>query len=130
MMPHNPEYDLTILSALGQAKRAAADLHTTTINIVTERWLKKLLGQGPGWKLWRSHPQPQEEDPFIIRYGFALVPPGEDAPGAGILFTQPELSPGERERLIAGRHDWRDHEWQDHCGVADCGHKCCEDYRR
>jgi hypothetical protein len=35
-----------------------------------------------------------------------------------------ELSADERERLMAGRSDWRDADWQDHCGNLDCVHGC------
>ena len=30
-----------------------------------------------------------------------------------------DLTTGERVRLLAGRHDWREEDWQDHCG-EDC----------
>ena len=30
------------------------------------------------------------------------------------------LSSGERDRLLAGRRDWRDDDWQDHCGDPFC----------
>ncbi len=31
-----------------------------------------------------------------------------------------KLTIGERERLRAGRTDWRQREWQDHCGIEGC----------
>lgn len=30
------------------------------------------------------------------------------------------LSEGEKQRLLAGRYDWRENMWQDHCGDIDC----------
>ena len=95
----------------------------------TERWMRKALENGPGWNVWRSLPGHKDGDIFVITHQFALVPPGAQAPGEGYLFTQPDFTDGERVRLLAGRHDWREQNWQDECGVPDCGHPCCERYR-
>lgn len=107
------------------------------LNAETERWLRKAIERGPGWNVWRSHMRSKGEgvgdgtyDPFVIVHDFALVPPDAAGPGPGLMFHQPELTDGERVRLLAGRHDWRDQDWEDECGVSDCGHSCCEDYRR
>jgi hypothetical protein len=96
---------------------------------MTEAWSRKALEAGPGWNFWRSNPYHKDGDIFVITHDFALVAPGEKAPGAGVLFQQPELTDGERTRLLAGRHDWQEDRWQDHCGVGRCGHPCCEQYR-
>lgn len=98
----------------------------------TERWVRKAIEKGPGWSVWRSNPRPKGDeigDIFVIVYDFALIEPGAPAPGAGVLFRQPELTDGERVRLLAGRHDWRELAWEDECGVDGCGHSCCEAYR-
>jgi len=96
----------------------------------TERWIRKALERGPGWNVWRSDALCGDDgDPFIIKHEFQLVPAGATL-SKGVLFTQPDLTDGERVRLLAGRHDWREHEWEDECGVLDCKHPCCEDARR
>lgn len=92
----------------------------------TERWVRKAIEKGAGWNVWRSNPRTKDGDVFIIVHDFALVPPGAAAPGAGWLFTQPDFTDGERVRLLAGRHDWREDAWEDECGVLGCGHPCCE----
>jgi hypothetical protein len=99
------------------------------LNAQTERWMRLAIERGPGWSVWRSHPRTPEGNQFAIVHDFALIGPGEEGRGAGWLFTQPELSDGERVRLLAGRYDWQDDRWQDECGVTDCGHDCCEVYR-
>lgn len=95
----------------------------------TERWVRMALEKGPGWDVWRSEPRTAEGDHFVLVFEYALVPPGGSPPGTGMLFTQPELTPGERVRLLANRHDWREDRWEDECGVPDCGHSCCDNYR-
>ena len=92
----------------------------------TERWLRMAIENGPGWNVWRSAAETKAGDPFVIIHRFALVPPDTKTVGSGVLYTQPELTPGERARLLAGRHDWREDQWEDDCGVLDCGHDCCE----
>ncbi len=118
-------------------QRDQARVMNDRLNAETERWIRKALERGPGWGVWRSEARCKGEgtgdgtyDPFIIVHDFALVPPGAGGLGRGLMFTQPELTDGERVRLLAGRHDWREDKWEDECGVLDCGHSCCEDYRR
>ena len=57
-----------------------------------------------------------------------LVRDGEPSLADGVLYKQPELTDGERARLLAGRHDWRESAWEDECGVPRCGHDCCAVY--
>jgi hypothetical protein len=103
--------------------------HNAKLAAETERWAKKALEKGPGWNVWRSNPITSGGDAFFIVYHFSLLAAGDTAPGAGVIFNQPDLSDGERARLIAGRYDWQDDRWEDECGVLDCGHPCCESYR-
>lgn len=97
------------------------------LNAETERWLRKAIKAGRGWRLYRSHPEAKDGDPFVIVHRFKLIAPGEATlPGAGVVFTPPDLTDGERIRLLAGRYDWREDKWEDDCGVDDCGHPSCE----
>lgn len=100
------------------------------LNAETERWLRVAIAKGPGWNVWRSNPRSPAGDVFVIIHDFQLLEPGAKPAGTGVVFAQPELTDGERARLLAGRHDWQEQRWEDHCGVDGCGHSCCEDYRR
>jgi len=122
------DYDLTS-PMRGGVKFDWAEHAYRVLQKQTEAYFRQALEKGAGWNVWRSEPRMKDDDPFVIVHDFALVPPGANAPGRGYLFRQPDLTDGERARLLAGRHDWEEHRWQDECGVPDCGHPSCERYR-
>jgi len=100
------------------------ELAIVQVDRMTEAWLRKAIEAGPGVNLARSGPI---EDGFSIKYEFQLIQPGAD-PELRMpctIFKQPDLTDGERARLLAGRSDWREDQWQDECGVPDCEHDCC-----
>lgn len=109
--------------------RESAKLHARRLNDLTEHFCRKAIEAGPGFNVWRGGPYFAESDPgFNARYEFKLVAPGSDEvlDQPGVMLLQPELTEGERARLLADRFDWRETSWQDHCGVPECGHSCCE----
>lgn len=97
------------------------------LDAVTESYLRKVVEMGPGYFLARGIDH-EETDVFVTRYLFQICAPGDEIsiPGPKVIYRQPELSEGERIRLLAGRSDWQDDQWQDNCGVPGCGHDCCE----
>lgn len=115
---------LTVMPAPIDATRDAIE----ALNRETERWVRKAIEKGPGWNVWRSNAETKYGDPFVIVHKFALLPPGLIAAPAGVVLIQPDLTPGERARLLAGRHDWKEDGWEDECGVPGCDHDCCAVY--
>jgi len=85
------------------------------------------LEAGPGVDVWRGGPF-AGDDGWSLHYEFKLVKRGErpELRLPGVMFVQPELTEGERIRLLDNRHDWREDRWEDYCGVPDCGHSSCE----
>jgi len=51
----------------------------------TDRWIWKAIAQGVGNRVWRSNALTDPWPSTTIRYQFAVLRPGEPAPGAGVV---------------------------------------------
>jgi hypothetical protein len=52
----------------------------------TDRWCWKALAQGVGNRVWRSNPIAEPWPSTVTTYEFAILKPGEPAPGSGWVF--------------------------------------------
>lgn len=69
------------------------DMHSDAVRMFnerlaaeTERWIWKAIAQGVGNRVWRSNAVSEEWPSTVVRHRFAILKPGELAPGAGIVF--------------------------------------------
>ena len=77
-----PDDAIETLSSLGAEQ---AKVHARRLQAETDRWCWKAIAQGVGNRVWRSNPI-LNEDNFVTTYQFAILRPGEAAPGSGLVF--------------------------------------------
>ncbi len=68
----------------------------------TTEWLWKALSRGVGYRVWRSDPKYIRNDGGIeIQHRFAIIAPGQQAPGPGMLFSWSDPDPTDVPPLEA-----------------------------
>lgn len=72
--------------AIARLHASAVANHVEQLNAETERWCWKAISQGEGNRVWRSAPEPHETPDMGTTYYFAILKPGEPAPGKGVIF--------------------------------------------
>ena len=73
------------VEALNSFGADQAKIHDERLQAETDRWCWRAIAQGVGNRIWRSDPI-LNEDTFVTTYQFAILKPGEAAPGSGIVF--------------------------------------------
>jgi hypothetical protein len=56
------------------------------LNAETERWIWKAIAEGIGNRVWRSNPISEPWPSTVTTYHFAILKPGQAAPGSGLVF--------------------------------------------
>ena len=56
------------------------------LNAQTEAICWKAIAKGVGYRVWRSNPIYEPWPSTVVTWKFAILAPGEHAPGAGVVF--------------------------------------------
>lgn len=79
--------DIDLLADGPSLSSEIARAHAERLAAETERWCWKAVARGVGNRVWRSDSEPVNDDRgFRIVHRFAILAPGQCAPGSGMVF--------------------------------------------